>query len=157
MKKKLGAGLLLMLLCVAMLSGCGSKEETRLGFVHMDGDVLYFDEVEWITSEDTERMKELGLSEDDMMDGYYIYNEKEEDEALRTNESTSYTFYDWNALFVEATDEESYSIEKMLYTTKSAEEFKQDLDAFGEIAAGIPFWVTTKGKYVLEVKEQYIP
>jgi hypothetical protein len=66
---------------------------------------LAIDPVEWITSEDTERISELGI-EDDMPGGFYVYNPAVESVALTTEESTLYRilgpdgvnpmFVDWN-------------------------------------------------------------
>lgn len=43
---------------------------TYVGYIsefNLDIDVFHLDRVEWITSEQVERMKELGLSEEDML------------------------------------------------------------------------------------------
>jgi hypothetical protein len=82
---------------------------TRIGYVRIPEDgakgALVFDPVEWITSEDTERISELGI-EDDMPGGFYVYNPAVESVALTTEESTLYRilgpdgvnpmFVDWN-------------------------------------------------------------
>ncbi len=39
----------------------------------IDQDTVVLDVMEFITIEDTRRMEELGITEEDMPDGYYIY------------------------------------------------------------------------------------
>ena len=46
------------------------------GYVTAGNGVLYLDQAEWITAEDTQRIAELGLEEEDSLEngGFYIYN-----------------------------------------------------------------------------------
>ena len=45
--------------------------------ISLGTDTIEVDIAEYITDEDTERMRELDLTEGDMPDGYYIYNPDE--------------------------------------------------------------------------------
>lgn len=60
-----------------------------VGFVNSINEAnktIFFDEIEWVTSEDKDKISELGLSEDDLSTGYYIYNP---DESLKSITYTS--------------------------------------------------------------------
>lgn len=50
------------------------------------------DIAEFITDDDTERLKELNLTEEDMPDGYYIYNPDEETVTWKLDGQTVFTF-----------------------------------------------------------------
>lgn len=66
---------------------------TRIGYIRIPESgakgALAIDPVEWITSEDTERIAQLGLNpDDDMPGGFYIYNPTVEAQALSAGEDT---------------------------------------------------------------------
>lgn len=48
-------------------------DDLYIGHISIEKDTLYLDEVEWITDENQDRIKELELSQSDMPNGYYIY------------------------------------------------------------------------------------
>ena len=70
--------------------------------VSLGTDTIEVDIAEYITDEDTDRMRELNLTEGDMPDGYYIYNPDETTETLQLTKETNYTFIDWGRDFVDA-------------------------------------------------------
>lgn len=57
------------------------------------------DTIEFITDVDSDRFNELNLTQDDMPDGYYIYNPDEKTVVWELDLQTVYTFIDWNGDF----------------------------------------------------------
>lgn len=123
---------------------------TYIGYISdfdLDTDVFHLDRVEWITSEQVERMKELGLSEEDMPNGFYIYNPKSYSETFILSEMiTQYTFLKYN--------EASGKVEE--YTTREKKEFYNYLKEKKSDNSPV-FWVETIGEHVSAIREQYIP
>ncbi|MBR5265817.1 MAG: M56 family metallopeptidase, partial [Clostridia bacterium] len=65
-----------------------------------DGTTIVVDLVEYITTADTDRIAQLGLSiAIDMPSGYYVHNEREESLALDVSGAV-FEFVDWNRQFV---------------------------------------------------------
>lgn len=58
----------------------------------MTDSTITVDIAEFITDDDTERIKELNLSEEDMPDGYYIYNPDEETVTWKLDGQTIYLY-----------------------------------------------------------------
>ena len=81
-------------------------------------DSITIDVVEYIEEDDTERLKELGVTEEDMWDGFYLYNPSEEQTTYTYSEETAFTFIDWNGDFT-GLPYPSY------YTTESPKEFHE--------------------------------
>lgn len=50
----------------------------------------WIDEAEYITPENSRRIKELNLTEEDLLDGYYIYNPDEETKEYLLTPDTVY-------------------------------------------------------------------
>ena len=71
------------------------------GYIVFDGNIIYLDEVEIITREDKDRIAELGLKDSDMPNGYCIHNLSNEKTSFELTDETSYSFTDYNLLFVE--------------------------------------------------------
>lgn len=59
------------------------------------------DLVEYIEREDTQRVKELGLTEYDMPDGYYIHNPDTDTVDWKLDSHTQYLFVDWERNYTE--------------------------------------------------------
>jgi len=120
--------------------GFVSDFDTQRGFFHLD-------RVEWITDEDEDRIKELGLSkDDDMPGGFYIYNPESWPQTFEVNENTDYTILDWNRTYG---NEETY-------TTTDASEFADYIKSYDGGSAP-PFWIVKRGRYVESITEQYVP
>ncbi len=102
-------------------------------------DMFHFDPIEWITLDDTERMQELGIKPQDMPNGYYIHNPREDNFSFAVNEDTEYIYIDWR---------------NDLYSTKDKDEFIQYLNDYYDEDNKVPFWIETKGGYVISIKEQ---
>jgi len=125
-------------------------ESRFLGFVSdFDTERSYFhlDRVEWLTYDDEERIRELGLSkDDDMPGGFYIYNPESWPQTFEVDENTEYTILDWNRKYG---DEQTY-------TTTDASEFADHINSY-EGGFAPPFWIVKKGRYVESITEQYVP
>ncbi|MDE6674558.1 MAG: hypothetical protein K2K19_07080 [Acetatifactor sp.] len=84
---------------------------------------IMVDEVEYISEDDTERLRELGVTEEDMWDGFYIYNPSEEQTIYTYSDEAVFTFIDWGGDFTGL----PYP---SFYTTESLEEFQQYVEAY---------------------------
>ena len=107
------------------------------------------DIAEYITDEDTERMRELDLTEGDMPDGYYIYNPDETKETLHLTKETNYTFIDWGRDFVDA---DLY--EDLLISTTSRELFRSYLKTYRNSRPGMPFFLEVEDGTVKSILEK---
>ncbi|WP_432666744.1 hypothetical protein R9X47_10320 [Wukongibacter baidiensis] len=127
-----------------------SNKDLYIGHISIEKNTLYLDEVEWITYEDKDRIKELGLSQqNDMPNGYYIYNPSSDTVSFELNEETVYNFIDWGNDFVDENEDRNYS-------TTNKEEFIKYLNTYSDKGAKVPFWIETKGGYVMRVTEQFV-
>lgn len=110
-------------------------------------DLFHFDRVEWITLEDKDRMKELGLEEKDMPGGYYAHNPRIDNQAFQVREGTVYDF-------VALEEELSEGADRQIRTTDKAA-FKEHLALSQDPDAGprLYFEITTKEGWVTEIKE----
>ena len=110
----------------AYLSGLNVKTNT-----------LTADLAEWITSDETGRMKELDLNkDDDMPSGFYIYNPKVDKKTFKLNTKAGFYIYDTNT---QKTDENG---------------MKKRID---EKKGKGAFWLTVKNGEVVKAEEEYIP
>lgn len=122
MSKKIGIyvlveTVLLIFIIVMTLTAIGNKisysSETSVPtFTDEDGKIyvvaflkgmtesnITVDTIEFITDVDSDRFNELNLTQDDMPDGYYIYNPDEKTVVWELDLQTVYTFIDWNGDF----------------------------------------------------------
>lgn len=129
----------------------GAKEIK--GYMIIQDNILYLDELEIITLEDTKRIDELGLEPAaDMPDGYYIYNADTEQQEFALTDKTTYTFVDFNLLFVKDEDGDRQ------YTTTNKAEFLQYLDtSYADYprAHRVPFFIKVKNGKVISVTEKF--
>ncbi|ABR47686.1 hypothetical protein Amet_1490 [Alkaliphilus metalliredigens QYMF] len=101
---------LLLILVLGILIGC-SPEETNTENVEPTEILVYvsdfdnekgiitFDQVEWLSLEDTERITELGLNIDtDFPSGFYVYNEVEKEESLELSDNVEAELVNWDDL-----------------------------------------------------------
>jgi len=94
--------LLMMCACISGLGGCGKQtvtekaEETETAdsmkedttelcayIKEINGNTLVIDPVEYISSGDSDRLASYKHTDDDMPDGYYIYNKDEKTEDAK--------------------------------------------------------------------------
>ena len=122
------------------------------GYMVIEDNLLYLDEVEIITREDKERIEELILEENvDMPGGYHIYNENEDIQTFELTNETSYTFVDYNFSFVKNEDGDR------VYTTTKKEDFIQHLNkSYSDLppAQKVPFFVEVKDGRVISITEK---
>lgn len=83
------------------------------------------DIVEYVDETDTERLKELGVSEEDMWDGFYIHNPNEELMTWTYSDEVTFTFVDWAGEFT------GYPY-PAYYTTSGPEEFRRYAEPYTE-------------------------
>ena len=97
------------------------------------------------------KIKELGLTESDMPDGYYIQNTSEEVKTFILDDQTSYTFFDVGNLFVKEEDDKKY-------TTTSQDEFKTFLygEKAGDDPRRTPFEVEVSAEKVISIQEIFV-
>ena len=101
--------------------------------------VLTFDEIEWVLQQDTKRVGELGLNADlDFPNGYYIYNESEQENSLKVADDVKVYLVDWSDL---ATP----SLTDVKGLAKRMKEYKA------------PYHLTIKDGVIVEILEQYRP
>ena len=139
------------------LSGCGNSKSENvspnsklyIGYIDLEGDILKLDEFEYIKQEDKERIEELGLSEGDMPNGYYIHNESNEILSFTIDDQIEFTFYDTGNLFVAEDDNKKY-------TTTNIEEFKKFLSGDHNKSIKTPFWVKVRDDKVISVEEEFV-
>lgn len=140
---------ILLALCSLGMMGCvpskvqsEAENETVVGYMCIEDNKVYFDEIEIITDKDTDKMKELGLTvENDLPNGYYFYNPSNEITMFELSDQTSYTFTDFDLHFVK--DEEGDRI----YETTKKEEFLE-----GSYYCDVPLEEQTV-PYFLEVSD----
>ena len=121
-----------------------TPESHFIGFISnfsMDNSYFHLDQIEWLTYEDSDRLKALNIDPNDMPNGYYIYN------------PNTYPMY------CGTTDETEYSMinlgEEITEKSVTKEELIQYLEQYTDFTP--PFRITTKDGYVQSVTEQYVP
>lgn len=128
-------------------SGIQDKfEGTIAGIVkNVTGDGITVDIVEYIDESDKKRLKELGVTENEMWDGFYIHNPDEELTAWKYGEDAVFTFIDWAGEFTDY-PYPSY------YTTASPEEFCRYAEPYTDGGWLLLFFKVEDGvvQYVLE-------
>lgn len=146
---------ILLIGMVALMCISSNKSgELRIGYIilkenNLEDNTFLLDEVEWVTTEDKERMKELNLTVEDLPSGYYIYNPTAEEIKLTVNEKTIYEFIDWNGIYIGEKEDKRY-------TTTNKEEFVTNLKSYiGEKVQPL-FWVEIKDGVIIKIKEQLI-
>jgi len=141
-----------------LLEGCNSNKEqinpeSLVGYIVIEDNTLYLDEVEVITSEDVEKIAELGLKEEnDFPNGYYIHNPDSVITTYDLTDETVYNFVDFNLLFINDEDGDSS------YTTTKKEEFIQHLSTsyYDEPPAQkVPFFIKVEGSKVISITEKF--
>lgn len=123
------------------------NKDLYIGHINIVEDTLNLDEVEWITSEDQDRITELGLSQSDMPNGYYINNPSTDTVSFKIGEDTEYNFVVLESLsFYKEGEDRNYS-------TTNKEEFMEFLNNVNSDT--VVFWVEVKDGFVVSIKEQF--
>lgn len=158
-KKRRGVfAFLAVLLCTAMVGGLiactadignnsvgGSDSEKQIGYIHnfnTTNNSFEFDEIEWVTLDDTDRIKELNLNSDnDFPNGFYINNPTSDTKSYTVTDETEYQIIDWNNNGETSTvDLNGFATHINEYTDYSP-----------------PFWIIIDNNKVISIVEQYIP
>ena len=160
---------------VAITNTTGSTESNNIadfaGYITIESDTLYLDEVEilliqdekdfpWlpvkpysypVAINDYERMADLGITENDLLNGYYIHHLDKEIISYELTDGTFFSFIDVNLLFVEDADGDRR------YTTRNKSEYIQYLHQYYDIP-NPPYAVfcTVQGKRVIAVVEMLL-
>ena len=124
-----------------------SEEEVAAFVKKVSVDSIEVDIIEYITDTDTERIKELKLTEDDMPDGYYFFNSDEEVTTWKCNAQTVYTFIDWNGDFTKG----EFPVE---YTTMDIEEFQKYIETYDNGEPRMPFFFRIENGYIKQIIEK---
>lgn len=124
-----------------------SKEDVAAFVKNVSDDSIAVDIIEYITVTDTERIKELNLTQEDMLDGYYFFNPDEEVTTWKCNAETVYTFIDWNGDFTGG----EFPVE---YTTMDIEEFQKYIETYDNGEPRMPFFFTIENGYIKQIIEK---
>jgi beta-lactamase regulating signal transducer with metallopeptidase domain len=106
---------------------------------------FHFDQIEWLSLEDEERLQELNIDPDDLTNGFYIHNPANYPMFHQVSEQTEYFIIDW----------ESAGSQILFHKPSTLEEFTEHLEQLGDSAP--PFRLVTKDGYVQSITEQYLP
>lgn len=124
-----------------------NEEEVAAFVKNVLVDSIEVDIIEYITDTDTERIKELKLTENDMPDGYYFFNSDEEVTTWKCNAQTVYTFIDWGGDFTDG----EFPVE---YTTMDIEEFQKYIETYDNGEPGMPFFFWIENGYIKQIIEK---
>ena len=146
--------IILSLFCI----GCqntetgNNKTNELCGFLkRIDETSIVIDEVEYITSENNQRIKELNLTEEDLLSGYYIYNPEEETKEYRLTSDTVYNFIDWGRNFTDSNEPEEVNI-----STTDSNDFIKYINTYTNSQPGMPFFFEVDGEHVVSITEKPI-
>ncbi len=120
--------------------------------VSMTEDGVCFHPMEFIGGEDTERIQELELTENDMVSGYYLLDENGENIEMPFAEDAEFIFVDWNHEYYEEDNleiKEKYqdvvtwdrSMPYGRIKTKEVSIFREYLSTYGNSLNRQPFFV----------------
>jgi hypothetical protein len=126
-----------------------TPESAYIGFVSelrtLEGDEgrfsFHLDPVEWLTLEDTERLKELNVNPDDLPNGFYIHNPDTYSQYFQGTDETQIRIIDWAG--------------DMSYKDIAPQELNAYLENLIEYAP--LFRIVTKDGSVQTLEEQYRP
>jgi hypothetical protein len=141
--------IIVTLLCFSILQvgyqASRPQKVTKLGYINhfnIKTQTLGFDEVEWVSLQNTKRIKELHLNtERDMPDGFYIYNYNKRLVNYKVNDKTVYQLLNREDL--------------SKFVNVKIKEFSKYLKA--DKFNGIPYIITVQKGNLLVVKEHYVP
>ena len=117
------------------LAGCAESKQQQPtsglynmydGYLKIEDNKLLVNDFKFIDRTEQYWIDNLGLTEADMPDGYYIYDNSDEEKTFYLNDETRYNFYDTGRQFVSETDE------NILYTTTDINDFLKKFDSDGD-------------------------
>ncbi|SCX92923.1 M56 family metallopeptidase [Alkaliphilus peptidifermentans] len=101
---------------------------------------FHLDKIEWLTLNDTQRLKELNIDPNDL-NGFYIYNPDSYPMYFQVTEQTEYNIINWD--------------EGAVHKSVTMEEFIDSFKKYSDFTP--PFRIITKDGYVQSITEQYVP
>lgn len=124
------------------------------GYITIKGNMVHFNEVEIVEQKNRKRVKELGLNESDMLNGYIIINKNKEIESFQLADKVKYTFTDINHLFVKE-DEGN-----LRYTTSNLDEFLRHLkiNNLNDIPLSdqkTPYFIEVEDGKIISITEEF--
>lgn len=129
------------------------QHELLAGYMYIEGNTLYLDEVEIIKTEDKGRIAELGLNAArDLPNGYHIHNPVVKTISFELTDDTIYTFTDFNLYYVKEADG------KRIYTTTKKEEFIKG-SSYRDVPLAeqkIPYFLELHDGKVISITEEFI-
>lgn len=156
MNKKMKQIGILVIISSFLLIGCqnagtGSNTTNELcGFLKsIDETSVTVDEAEYITSKNSQRIKELNLTEEDLLSGYYIYNPEEETKEYLLTPDTVYNFIDWGRTFTDSDNPDEVNI-----STTNIDTFIQYINTYTDAQPGMPFFFEMDGENVVSITEK---
>ncbi len=106
--------------------------------------------VEFIARDDTDRIAELELSEQDIISGYYIHDEDESITTLKLPDDTEFIFFDWWDVYTDEEDERYEILGERWISTRDAELFYEYWLPYAD-SPGYPFtFHAEEGKVVIK-------
>jgi len=112
----------------------------------MTDSTVTVDVLEFVTRDNEERVKELNLTESDLISGYYIHNPDTKTITWNLDNNIVYTFVDWGGDFTESGYPEEY-------TTTDTAIFQQYVGTYDHSLPGMPFFFQVESgtvKLILE-------
>jgi len=121
-----------------------TPESHFVGFIsnfNKESTSFHLDTIEWLTLDDTERLKELNIGPNDMPNGFYIYNPHNYPMHFQVTEQTEYSIINW--------------VESATSKSVTMEEFIDSFEKYSDFTP--PFRIISKDGYVQSITEQYVP
>lgn len=140
-----------LLLIGCQNTGTGSHTANELcGFLKsIDESSVTVDEAEYITSKNSRRIKELNLTEEDLLSGYYIYNPESEAREYLLTPDTVYNFIDWGRTFSDSDNPDEVNI-----STTDIDTFIRYVNTYTDAQPGMPFFFEIDGENVVSITEK---
>lgn len=129
-----------------------NQPEGLVGYIVIKDNNLYFNEVEIVEWEEKERVKELGLNEYDMPNGYMIINKNKSERTFELADEVIFTFTDVNLDFVKNSEGDR------LYTTTRKDEFLRHLGKLNDFSLSeqnLPYFIEVKDGKVISITEKF--
>lgn len=141
---------LIMTSCQKANSESVNENEEYMGYItEINSKTLLLDDFEFITPKNEKRVKELGLTQNDMPNNYYIHNYSDDILSFKLTRKTEFTFYDMDNLFIVDSNHKKY-------TTSDVDEFREFLYSKSSRPRKFPFKVEVKRGKVVSIVEEVI-
>ena len=129
----------------------GTEIKSLAGYIVIRDNTLHFKEVEIVEWEDQERVKELGLNEYDMPNGYRIIKKNKGEITFELADKVEYTFTDVNLDFIKESEVEG----DRLYTTTEKNEFIGKGNDSPLSEQNIPYFIEVQDGKVISITEEF--